>query len=71
MTTYRLRIHLIGGQTIRLDCKGYDVIPSGADRDGNPTPMRFDYTPIDEDHNPLALLDFRAVTAIESEQIDD
>lgn len=65
---FTLSLHLIGGQTVTLPCESFEIVPAGVDADGNETPMRLDYTPVEGWNRTVGFLDFRAVTAIEVER---
>lgn len=72
---YTLYLHLIGGQTVTLPCKAFEIVPGSMEEgeDGNVVeiPMRLDYTLVDGWMKTLGFLDFRGVVAIEVERSDE
>ena len=69
---YVLSIHLIGGQTIVMPVKTYNIVPPGVTHDDQDnhveTPMYLEYTPVNEEKQTLGFLNFNTVQAIEVER---
>ncbi|MDQ3539960.1 MAG: hypothetical protein M3440_04670 [Chloroflexota bacterium] len=70
-TPYTLILHLMSGQTLRVDVETYELTPGEVDEHGNGIPMKLDYSVPLGWRRAIVHLDVRTVAAVEVERSAD